>query len=76
MVLTWGGDALEVVVADDGRGAQADREHEDVAHAGMGLRGMRERVEAVGGRLEVRRDDGWAVVATLPTAPGAAGEMS
>jgi len=76
VVLTWGGDALEVVVADDGRGAQADREREEVAHPGMGLRGMRERLEAVGGRLEVRRDDGWAVVATLPTGPGAAGELS
>ncbi|MCK9795147.1 histidine kinase [Isoptericola sp. 4D.3] len=70
VALTWGDDTLEVVVADDGGTASAAQG--EAQGAGTGLRGMRERVEAAGGRLEVQRGDGWAVVATLPTGPGAA----
>jgi signal transduction histidine kinase len=66
--LTWGDDRLEVLVADDG-GAPAPGTAPE--GAGTGLRGMRERVEAVGGRLEVRCGDGWTVVATLPAGPSA-----
>ncbi|SKC39912.1 sensor histidine kinase [Krasilnikoviella flava] len=66
VALTWGDDGLEVVVADDGGTPAPSTAHEG---AGTGLHGMRERVESVGGRLDVRRDGGWAVVATLPAGP-------
>lgn len=57
-------DGLEVAVEDDGRGAAADR----TTSAGNGLRGMRERVDLVGGRLETgpRRSGGFQVRAWLP----------
>ena len=42
--------------------------------AGTGLRGMRERVSAVGGSVEVWRGDGWVVVVTVPTAVPAGAE--
>jgi two-component system sensor histidine kinase DesK len=50
-----------LIVADDGQNA-ATRE-------GNGLRGMRERVEALGGKLSLRRDDGTMLEVALP-APG------
>jgi PAS domain S-box-containing protein len=57
--------ALEVSVADDGvGGADGSR--------GSGLRGLADRVEALGGRLEVTSPPGagTALRATLPCAPG------
>ncbi|WP_306233271.1 sensor histidine kinase [Agrococcus beijingensis] len=63
-------DALEVEIADDGHGAGAG-EH----GAGAGLLGMRERVAALGGTLEVgpRSRGGWLVRAAVPApAPAAA----
>jgi two-component system, NarL family, sensor histidine kinase UhpB len=56
------GQTLEVVIEDDGRSAQA------VAGAGVGLVGMRERVETLGGRLETayRSGRGWRVSARIP----------
>ncbi|HYY51985.1 MAG TPA: histidine kinase [Myxococcales bacterium] len=53
--------ALELRARDDGEGAAA-------LHAGNGLRGMRERVEAAGGTLTVdtRGGGGFAVRATVP----------
>lgn len=76
VTLTWHDAGLQVVVADDGGTGQACREAGDGEHggAGMGLRGMRERVEAVGGGVEVRRGDGWAVVVTVPAAVPAGAE--
>ncbi|QFZ19381.1 sensor histidine kinase [Saccharothrix syringae] len=58
--------ALEVEVADDGRGGPAFGE----AAGGFGLVGMRERIAVHGGSLEARprRDGGYLVRATLPTA--------
>ena len=43
-----------------------------IAGAGMGLRGMRERVEALGGTFRAGPDGagGWEVVATMPLAAG------
>jgi signal transduction histidine kinase len=54
-----------VEVVDDGRGAGADPAPE----GGFGLIGMRERVDLLGGQLEVgpRRGGGWRVRASLPT---------
>jgi PAS domain S-box-containing protein len=44
---------LEVI--DDGRGFDPDRQLPGVLH-GQGLRGMRERAELLGGRLDIRSD--------------------
>jgi signal transduction histidine kinase len=59
-------DVLTIVVTDDGSGS--DRH---TTGAGAGVRGMRERVEALGGTLNAGRgpDGGWHVEATLPLAP-------
>ena len=53
-----------------------------IAGAGLGLRGMRERVEALGGTFRAGPDDagGWEVEATMPlaartTAPGQTGRL-
>jgi signal transduction histidine kinase len=55
--------ALEVSVTDDGRGPLRHDE-------GMGLRGMRERVTALGGTLEVGAvRSGFRVRAVLPVVP-------
>jgi len=56
------GDALEVVVADDGRGLPAQRRD------GVGFRSMCERAEEVGGTLRVgrRHGTGTVVEAVLP----------
>ena len=50
-------------VEDDGRGA--------IGQEGNGLRGMRERVEALGGRLEIDSRRGTRVTAEIPHAAGA-----
>jgi signal transduction histidine kinase len=53
---------VTVQVRDDGRGFDPLAEHD-----GFGLRGMRERVEAAGGRLDVAGDTGGtSLVALLP----------
>jgi signal transduction histidine kinase len=55
-------DALDVEITDDGRADTSG------AAAGLGLRGMAERAEAVGGRVHVgpRDQGGWRVHALLP----------
>jgi signal transduction histidine kinase len=57
---------LHVEVADDGRGGA-------VARPGSGLEGLHDRVEAVGGTLEIASPagDGTRIVATIPAAPPA-----
>lgn len=65
---TLGGATARLVVADDGRGFAAG------AAEGFGLRGMRERVAAVGGRVDVASPDttagecGVTVTVTVPAA--------
>jgi signal transduction histidine kinase len=63
-------DMLTIVVADDGRGSARPS-----TGAGTGVRGMRERAEALGGTLHAGpgADGGWQVEATLPLTPVAAG---
>lgn len=48
-----------LIVADDGR--------HDAAREGNGLRGMRERVEALGGKLSLRREGGTMLEVALPS---------
>ncbi len=58
-------DAVVVAVRDDGVGRTSARG----AGSGLGIAGMRERVELLGGRLEAGLGPagGWAVHATVPT---------
>lgn len=58
---------MSVDVLDDGRGASADAA---AGGPGFGVRGMRERAESLGGRLEAapRVEGGFAVRARLPWA--------
>lgn len=58
-------DALRLTVTDDGCGPPP---HADGAGEGMGLRGMRERAEALGGRCSAGpgADGGFAVAVELP----------
>ena len=60
------GDRVTVTARDDGRGAIPLRE-------GNGLRGLRERIEALGGTFEVEapRRGGLALTALLPRRRGA-----
>ncbi|MGN8049075.1 sensor histidine kinase [Curtobacterium sp. 22159] len=63
-------DGVEVEVTDDGRGeAGAGRRVNDATGSGLGHVGMRERVAAVGGRIEIgpRARGGYLVRAWLPT---------
>jgi two-component system sensor histidine kinase DesK len=57
--------SVTLVVHDDGRGSSAS--------PGLGLRGMRERVEEVGGSLDISGRDGMRITVTLPLPSGAAG---
>ncbi|WP_245679119.1 sensor histidine kinase [Actinomadura hibisca] len=70
--LSAGEDALEVEVVDDGRGVPAS------APAGVGLVGMRERAEELGGDCAVtaRPGGGTSVRALLPYRPRAHGNGS
>lgn len=45
---------IEIVVTDDGIGIDASRAAKDEASIGVGMLGMRERVQAVGGTLTVK----------------------
>lgn len=65
VILARHGEQVTVTVADDGRGAIADAAR---ISGGHGIDGMRERVTALGGTLEVgtRRGGGFRVHATLP----------
>ncbi|WP_395664516.1 ATP-binding protein [Methylocella sp.] len=63
-----GGRRLRLVVEDEGRGVPVD------AQAGFGLRGMKERIEALGGvwSIGAREGGGARLSMTLPVGPGAA----
>jgi signal transduction histidine kinase len=64
VVLRYQADAVELLLRDDGRGAQAASDGR-----GHGLVGMRERVDVHDGRFAAgpRRDGGFEVNAVLPT---------
>jgi two-component system, NarL family, sensor histidine kinase DesK len=66
MLLQEADGACRMEVEDDGRGG---------SHAeGHGMRGMRERIEALGGTLSYRSDAGTHVTVTLPLGPPAVAE--
>ncbi len=58
------GDSALLVIEDDGRGG--------IAREGNGLKGMRARVEAWGGELDIASGNGTRIAARLPLAAGAA----
>jgi len=67
--ISYGEEALTVEVTDDGRGAATAL---SAVGAGIGLIGMRERVEIYGGQLTSgpREGGGYAVRAILPVVAG------
>jgi signal transduction histidine kinase len=64
VTLTWSTDALELSIADDGDGGASP----ELAGAGHGLIGMRERIRVHGGELGAgpRPGGGFQVSARLP----------
>lgn len=64
LCLAYAGDLLTITISDNGRQLAAPR-----TAAGYGLIGMRERAQAVGGRLQARpkADVGFEVIAEFPT---------
>jgi PAS domain S-box-containing protein len=59
------GDELVLTVADRGRGIR--RAPDNMVSMGVGIRGMRERIEQLGGRLEVISNArGTRIIATVP----------
>ena len=65
--LTWAADELLLTVIDDGAPRTGSATGEGIV-PGRGLRGMRDRVEQAGGRLESgpAEHGGWRVVAAFP----------
>jgi signal transduction histidine kinase len=55
-------EAVRLLVADDGRGIPGGAPR----GRGRGLTSMRERVEAAGGRFEIRGDSGTRIEVVLP----------
>jgi signal transduction histidine kinase len=64
---------IELMVLDNGRGAQADAAGAPAEGSGFGLVSMRERVESVGGTLRAGAEPGrgWRIEARIPLAHGA-----
>jgi len=65
--------AVTHTLKDDGEGFDTE-----ARHSGFGLVGMRERVELVGGTLEIQSDPGTGtrITATLPARHGGASDDS
>ena len=67
--LALAGGSLEIEVRDDGAGAPSVLA---ATGSGLGLTGMRERIESLGGSLDAGPENGgWRVHARLPTRPAA-----
>jgi len=66
--LSCGPDLVELEIGDNGKGIPEEslRRFETVAEAGVGITGMKERVRQLGGRIEIRSDNGTTVSVALP----------
>jgi signal transduction histidine kinase len=60
-------ESVSLTVADNGIGF--NRPGAPASPAGLGLTGMRERIESLGGSVKIHRHDGAKVVATVPRPP-------
>jgi signal transduction histidine kinase len=58
ITMDWNGDAIRCRIADDGVGFDAQAVLADGRRGGMGLLGMRERAQAIGGSFEIRSAPG------------------
>ncbi|MEQ1515927.1 MAG: CHASE3 domain-containing protein [Usitatibacteraceae bacterium] len=67
LTLTKAGGDWKLVLADDGVGLDATKQHRSISH---GLLGMRERMVALGGTFDIRgpKGQGTTITATFPTA--------
>jgi two-component system sensor histidine kinase UhpB len=76
--LRYTDDCATMIVADDGRGFDPDDHDGPTRHGGLGLYGMRERVELVGGSLTLDTEPGRGthVIVRAPLAAGADGEAA
>ena len=70
------GEVLQILIADNGRGRRIGLPPQD--GSGLGLSGMRERMAALGGQLQVGRPDGggFRLLATLPVMTPASEEKA
>src|SRR5579864_737992 len=58
---------LRIEIRDSGRGIPKSKQSTLASSAGVGLRGMQERMRQLGGTLEIKSDEkGTTVIATLP----------
>ncbi len=65
------GDELIAQIRDNGQ-----KKTEEVHSEGIGIQGMRERIEAIGGRLSMKHEkDGYTVVAAIPLLREGTGQM-
>ncbi|MEM8531388.1 MAG: histidine kinase [Chloroflexota bacterium] len=70
VILTYDTDTIQLTISDNGRGIDErvlTRQTEAIGPwGGFGLLGMRERISALGGHLELLNDNGTQVTATVP----------
>lgn len=70
VILTYAPDMIQLTISDNGRGIDErilNRQTEVTdPWGGFGLLGMRERITALGGHLEISNNDGTHVMATVP----------
>jgi signal transduction histidine kinase len=61
---------VQVIVEDDGRGFDVEAALQDGSHGRLGLRGMRERAELIGGALTVESSPGAGTAVVARVKPG------
>ena len=71
VTLDVGAQSVMLTIADNGCGFDAERSQAD-ARRGIGLRNMRERLDALGGMLTITSQVGHTIVAARVPLPGAA----